>query len=125
MIVTRIVLPRTHSRLVQQNGGSLYGCRLAGMEGRFRKDHPTSLAYGRRLCDQVKEQFACAGFFTSDELPRYGISRADLREIYAQMGKRAHDGTLIVLCAYDRELSSRICTFLIEHIRHEEEHSTT
>ncbi|NJP04326.1 MAG: hypothetical protein HC837_01190 [Chloroflexaceae bacterium] len=121
MSVQRILLPASRSQLVQQNGGYLYGCCLAGMEGRFRKDQPIPLAYGRRLCDQVKQQFACEGFFTSDELPRYGISRADIRKIYRQMGKAPDDGTLIVLCAYDWELSSRICAFLMEQIHREHE----
>jgi Glu-tRNA(Gln) amidotransferase subunit E-like FAD-binding protein len=117
--LVQIMLPHTRSRLVQQNEGYLYGCTFYGLEGLFRKDQPATLTYGRMLCDRVKDVFTCNGFFTSDELPRYGIRRAEIRQIFGQMGKEDEDGHLLVLCAYDRHLSSQIREFLISHFMQE------
>jgi Glu-tRNA(Gln) amidotransferase subunit E-like FAD-binding protein len=97
----------------------VYGCLFYGLEGLFRKDHPDSLAYGRHLCDQVRLTFGCHGFFTSDELPRYGITRGDTRNIFMHMEKEELDGNLIVFCAYQEVVAARIRAFLIAHFRQE------
>lgn len=114
-----IKLPTSRSRLVQQNSGALYACVFSGLEGLFRKDQPDTLDYGRRVCDLVKAQFKCGGFFTSDELPRYGLGSEDTRRLFAAVGKAAHDGHLVVLFAYDRQIATQIRDFLVEHFQQE------
>lgn len=112
--------PETRSGILLANGGMAYGCAFDGIEGLFRKDQDAPRQYGRRICDLVKMMFDCEGFFTSDELPRYGITRAEVRAVYATFDKQAGDGLLIALFAYDHALSTRIREFLIAHFAAEQ-----
>lgn len=115
--LVRVDLPETHSTIVHQNGGFVYCFSLAGLEGLFRKDQEATKKYGRGMCDQVKGIFQCGGFFTSDELPRYGITRRDRGYIYGCMGKIEGDGQLIVILAYPEALARQIRDYLIEQLR--------
>ena len=109
----------TRSGILQNNGSMAHCFILTGIEGLFRKDQEPTLKYGRRVCDLVKDAFDCGGFFTSDELPRYGITRAEKRHMFAEMGKEAGDGNLVIMCAYDYKLSTRIRDYLIAYFQQE------
>ena len=109
----------TRSGILKNNGSMAYCFVLTGIEGLFRKDQEPSLKYGRRVCDLVKDEFDCGGFFTSDELPRYGISRQEKRHLFAEMGKETGDGDLVIMCAYDYDLSVRIRDYLIRYFEGE------
>ncbi|APB32682.1 Archaeal Glu-tRNAGln amidotransferase subunit E (contains GAD domain) [Gloeomargarita lithophora Alchichica-D10] len=107
-----VYFPGTHSGILLANGGMAYCCAFDGIEGLFRKDQDATRRYGRQVCDLVKEVFGCDGFFTSDELPRYGITRAEVRALYAAMHKQPGDGVLIAVFAYDARLAAHIRSFL-------------
>lgn len=111
--------PDTRSAILQGNGHMAHCCTFAGLEGLFRKDQEATRIYGRGLCDFVKDTFHCDGFFTSDELPRYGITRPEIRSIYKTMRVTHGEGVLIAIFAYDYFLSSRIRGFLIDHFARE------
>jgi Glu-tRNA(Gln) amidotransferase subunit E-like FAD-binding protein len=111
--------PQTRSGILQVNGNMAYCCTFAGLEGLFRKDQDATRVYGRGLCDYVKAAYHCDGFFTSDELPRYGITRAEIRSMYKAMRVEPREGVLIAIFAYDYFLSSRIRGFLIDHFARE------
>lgn len=99
-------LPDTRSQLVQRNDGRIYCCRYANLNGLFRKDREPSLRFGRMVCDQVRVQMGNQGFFTSDELPRYGLSRGDLRTILqGTHADPAHD--LVAIFAYGHDETER------------------
>ncbi len=87
------------SRIIHQNGGVVYAARYCGLKGLFRKDVEHTLVFGRKVCDLVKFNMGNAGFFTSDELPRYGISFAEKEFIMNSMGATKDD--LVVLFAYE------------------------
>lgn len=112
----KVYLTNTNSQLVEQNNGELWCFTGSGLEGLFRKDNEPTIWYGRQYCDSVKDIFSCGGFFTTDELPRYGISRENTRDILSQMGKVNKDGTLIFITAYTMELGEQIRSYIIEHI---------
>ena len=69
------------------------------------------------LCDQVADVFKCKGFFTTDELPRYGIDEYATQIIYQRLEINKGDGNLGILCGYDKELSIEIFNFLQEHFQ--------
>lgn len=88
----------TSSDILAASGGWVRCVRYPGLAGLFRKDRGPSKALGRALCDEVKEIFDCAGFLTTDELPRYGIGRAARRRIFSECG--AGEGDCVIVYAY-------------------------
>ncbi len=110
-----IEVTHTQSRIIENNGNILRCSLFYGMEGLYRKDQDDTFAYGRYMCDSIKEQFSCGGFFTSDELPRYGIKRTVKRQLYEAIGKKTNDGNLLFILAYDCALSERIYHVVTDH----------
>lgn len=117
--LTPITFVDTNSGILLENGGMAYCCVFGGLEGLFRKDQEKPFKYGRHLCDLVKDTFECEGFFTSDELPRYGITRKERRELLAAMGVEAGQGDLVAIFAYDETFSHRIRAFLVDYFTQE------
>ncbi|WP_028938328.1 hypothetical protein [Pseudonocardia spinosispora] len=100
----RLSLPDCGSRILRATGGRLWAFTLVGGRGWFSKEHQATLRRGRELCDDVIATFDCAGFFTTDELPRYGFSRADraaLLDGYPGCDSRRD---VLVLLAYDDQM---------------------
>jgi Glu-tRNA(Gln) amidotransferase subunit E-like FAD-binding protein len=85
----------TASAIVAENGGRVWCVRYPGLAGAFRKDRGPSKALGRVLCDEVRTRFACGGFLTTDELPRYGIGRAARRAILDATGAGPADCVVV------------------------------
>lgn len=104
-----IFFPHTKSKIVRQNESKLYACIYQGLAGIFRKDIESSFVFGRKVCDAVKEEMQNQGFFTSDELPHYGITQAENERLYVET--QAKEGDLIVLFAYSYQesLATRQC----------------
>jgi Glu-tRNA(Gln) amidotransferase subunit E-like FAD-binding protein len=94
------------SRIVAENGSVVWCARYPGLAGVFRKDRGPSKELGRALCDEVKARFACGGFLTTDELPRYGIGRAERRAILAAAGAGSAD--CVIVYAHPRPLARSI-----------------
>lgn len=92
------------SRIVALNGSRVWCARYPGLAGLFRKDRGPSKELGRALCDEVRDRFHCQGFFTTDELPRYGLDRSARRDILAATGAGSAD--CVVIYAYP-ELPAR------------------
>lgn len=109
----------TRSNILRANNNTACCCVFDGLEGLFRKDREPTRRYGRRVCDLFKTVFHNDGFFTSDELPRYGISRGDMRTLFNEMNKESGDGKLIVVFAYDFETASQAREFLIDYFQSE------
>lgn len=101
------------SRILSRTGGMLHAFSIEGRAGAFSKDKESSRAFGRRLCDKVRREFNCPGFFTTDELPRYGLTVEDRGTIFRLYRKADRDRDVIVLMTYDRSLSERIRGFLL------------
>ena len=76
----------------------------------FRKDRGPSKELGRALCDEVKQRFGCAGFLTTDELPRYGIGRDSRRAI--EEAAEASGDDCVVVYAYAEDLAQEIDGYL-------------
>lgn len=108
------VRPETSSEIVRANDSRLWCRRYAGLAGLFRKDRGPSKEFGRALCDDVKRIFKCDGFFTTDELPRYGLGRSARREIRAAAG--ASDDDCVVIYAYPEHLARQIDDYLYRRL---------
>jgi Glu-tRNA(Gln) amidotransferase subunit E-like FAD-binding protein len=103
------------SRIVQRNGGVLRGVRYPGLEGLFRKDEALPRRFGRSMCDHIRREFSSGGFFTTDELPRYGLGPQELAAIRAAAG--AGPGDLVVLYAYSAARAARIDDAIFARLR--------
>jgi Glu-tRNA(Gln) amidotransferase subunit E-like FAD-binding protein len=108
------VRPETSSEIVLANGSRLWCTRYVGLAGLFRKDRGPSKELGRALCDDVKRVFNCGGFFTTDELPRYGIGRSARREIRA--ATEAAEADCVVAYAYPEHLARQIDDYLYRRL---------
>lgn len=98
------------SRIVTANGSVVWCRGYRGLAGLFRKDRGPSKELGRALCDEVKQRFACEGFLTTDELPRYGISRESRRVIQIAVGASRRD--CVAVYAYSEVLARAIDEYL-------------
>lgn len=103
------------SRIVAVNQSRVWCRRYVGLAGLFRKDRGPSKELGRALCDEVKRRFGCEGFLTTDELPRYGISRASRRAILTAAG--ASRGDCVAVYAYPEALTLQIDEYLYSRLR--------
>src|SRR5690606_24284244 len=112
--LVKINLSRSKSKIIQANNNSVYCFSITGLEGLFRKDRTDTKLYGHITCDLVQREFQCGGFFTSDELPRYGITELEIEHLYRTMNKQIGDGQLIIFLAYPYLLAEQIRSFLIE-----------
>jgi len=110
-----ITFKDTHSLLLQNNGNMLYAVVCKGLVGLFCKEVESSRVWGREVCDKVKAAMGNKGFFSSDELPRYGITRAEKRYLYAQCKADAAD--LILLYAYSQQEAIDTHTCVREYVQ--------
>jgi Glu-tRNA(Gln) amidotransferase subunit E-like FAD-binding protein len=108
------VLLDTDSEVLVPSAGRVWCVRYHGLGGLFRKDRGPSKALGRALCDEVKERFGCAGFLTTDELPRYGIGRPARRRILAAAGADASD--CVVVFAYPEDAATAMDDYLYSRL---------
>ena len=106
--IVSVELPNTRSRIVQGNNSIIYCSKYRGLKGLFRKgtNHNATTIFGRALCDAVIRRTDSRGFFTSDELPSYGVSRSELKAIIK--ATEAEDTDLIAMFAYDVTKSKQI-----------------
>ncbi len=97
-----VTLPYTKSRIVQKNDNQLFCEIYKNKRGWFRKDVKETKIFGRKVCDEVGQRLGNNGFFTSDELPKYGISEVEFNYILGCVKPVEND--LVVFFAYsDRE----------------------
>ena len=76
-----VKLQLTNSHIIHENNGLIYCSVYKGLKGLFRKDIEETKEFGRKICDRVKEKLNNDGFFTSDELPNYGITEEETKTI--------------------------------------------
>jgi Glu-tRNA(Gln) amidotransferase subunit E-like FAD-binding protein len=79
----------------------------------FKKDVEETKKFGRRVCDRVIQELNNRGFFTTDEVPNYGISPREVEQIF-QDTKADKENDLIAIFAYNREEAQRTKDFLDE-----------
>lgn len=96
-----IHLLSSKSQIVVENNYLVYCSCYLNYKGLFTKgkSHEGTTFFGRIICDYIKGICNNKGFFTSDELPAYGISRKEL--LYILQNSRANNNDLVICFAYD------------------------
>jgi len=106
----KVEIPNSQSKIIQENKGRLFCSLYSNKKGMFRKDVEKSHKLGKKVCDAVKKGMNNFGFFTSDELPGYGISEKELNIIKKETKSKEKD--LIVIFAYNKKESQKTKEFL-------------
>jgi len=97
----KINLPNSKSNIIQKNKGVIYCSKYKGLKGLFGKGAIETERFGRKICDIVKERMNNQGFFSSDELPNYGIKGSEFKIILKKI--KADKNDLIVFFAYGKK----------------------
>lgn len=106
----------SESRIIKENNGKLYCLPIYGVSGLFNKN-PSSketILFGKRLCNEVKTVFHSKGFFSTDELPNYGITARQKEYIKSKFNAGKND--LVLFAAYDEKLSKQILNYTANKI---------
>lgn len=111
-----LMLAGSSSEILSQSMGMVHAFAVHEGRGAFSKENQESRRAGRRLCDLVRREFDCAGFFTTDELPRYGLTEEDRNTLFRLYRKASADRDVLVLTTYNRGLSERIRDFLLDEL---------
>ena len=111
-----VLLAGSSSQLLTPSRGLLSVFSLAGMHGAFSKERPDTRQFGRNLCDAVRREFTCAGFFTTDELPRYGLTTEDAGRLFRLYRGADPARDVLVVMTYPRPLAARIRRFLVQSL---------
>ena len=111
----------TKSYIIRNNGNIVYCAKYRGLKGLFRKDVEETRAFGRRVCDTVAARMKNRGFFTTDELPNYGLSELEKEMIFEQTDADGQDD-LVVIFAYCADEAKRSKT-LFEALLREAKYS--
>jgi Glu-tRNA(Gln) amidotransferase subunit E-like FAD-binding protein len=87
-----------------------------GLKGLFRKDIEETRVFGRRICDRVTAIMKNHGFFTTDELPNYGLSEREKEMIFEQTDADSRCD-LVVILVYSIEEAKASKTLLESFLR--------
>jgi Glu-tRNA(Gln) amidotransferase subunit E-like FAD-binding protein len=106
----------TKSHIVQSNGNVIYCAKYRGLKGLFRKNIEETRVFGRRICDTVAVKMNNHGFFTTDELPNYGLSERE-KEMILEQTDADSECDLVVVFAYSIEEAKASKTVLESLLR--------
>jgi glutamyl-tRNA(Gln) amidotransferase subunit E len=111
-----VILLNTKSRIVQNNGNKIFCAKYMGLKGLFRKDIVETRVFGRQICNRVSATMKNRGFFTTDELPNYGLSERDREMIFEQTDADSQSD-LVAIFAYSIEEAKKSKTLLESCLR--------
>jgi len=95
------------------NNGVIYALKLAEFTGLLGKEVQPGKRLGSEMSDRAKVAAGVGGIFHSDELPKYGITDADVDAVMAAVdGKSNHDA--FVLVAAGQEKAKKALAAVIE-----------
>ena len=93
--VTKI-FEKADSRLIKAvlgRGGVVLGTRLENFSGVLTEDK----IYAESLAKKVESKTGVKGYISTDELPAYGISRAERDLVKAELGAKENDVVILVV----------------------------
>ena len=113
-----ISLPYSKSKIIKNNDGKIFAFTIKQFAGIFRKDESVGGGYEKNVncffCDILKKSNG-RGMLTTDELPRYGISKSDKEYIISQLGLEDYDvGIMFCLTKDEAKKSYRL---LLSHLK--------
>jgi glutamyl-tRNA(Gln) amidotransferase subunit E len=85
-------------------GGTIAGANLAGFHGILGFEPFEGIRLGSELAD-IARSYGYGGIFHSDELPAYGISETEVRDVKAKLAA-ADDDAFFLLAGVDQDLEA-------------------
>ncbi|MBI4144926.1 Glu-tRNA(Gln) amidotransferase subunit GatE [Candidatus Woesearchaeota archaeon] len=82
--------------------GVVLGIKLAGFAGLIGKEVQPGRRLGTELSDRAKASAGVGGLFHSDELPKYGMTQADVDAMKRTLDCKAHDAFVLVADTNDK-----------------------
>jgi len=107
--VTKI-FEKSGSRLVRAvlgQGGVVLGTKVENFSGVLAEDK----VYAESLAKKVESQTGVKGYISTDELPSYGISKAEKELVEAEFGAKEND---VVIMVVDDEEKAKKALNIIE-----------
>jgi len=90
---------KTESKVLKralQSGGAIFAAKLPGFDGLVGKELQPDRRLGTELSDYAKFWGQVGGIFHTDELPKYGITDDDVKQLRIQTGASSQDAVVIV-----------------------------
>ncbi|MBN1762679.1 MAG: Glu-tRNA(Gln) amidotransferase subunit GatE [Methanomicrobia archaeon] len=94
----------TMSRVIQKSGGSVFGARLHGFVGVLGTELQPGRRFGTELADFARKYDA--GLMHTDELPAYGITKAEVARLKQAVHATDDDAVLIVAADKSRAVKA-------------------
>jgi glutamyl-tRNA(Gln) amidotransferase subunit E len=84
-----------------KSGGAVYGVRLPGFAGLVGHEIQPERRLGTELSDYAKFWGGVGGIFHTDELPKYGITEAEVNQLRKVLKAKEQDAVVIVAAPND------------------------
>lgn len=110
--VTKI-FEKADSRLIKAvlgRGGVVLGTKVENFSGVLAEDK----TYAESLAKKVEGQTGVKGYISTDELPAYGISRAEKELVEAEFGAKEKD--VVILVVDDAEKAKKALNLIEKEI---------
>jgi glutamyl-tRNA(Gln) amidotransferase subunit E len=90
---------KTESKVLKKalkSGGAVFAAKLSGFNGIIGRELQPDRRLGTELSDYAKFWGRVGGIFHTDELPKYGISENDVKNLRSKTGANEQDAIVIV-----------------------------
>ncbi|EOD42414.1 Archaeal Glu-tRNAGln amidotransferase subunit E (contains GAD domain) [Candidatus Nanobsidianus stetteri] len=111
------IFKETKSKLVKtniDNGAKVYGIKLDKMKGMIGFEILPNRRIGTEFSD-IAKRFGLKGILHSDELPNYGISEEEVKNV-KRMLNCSDDDAFILLISKDYEVTKKVFSLIINRI---------
>ncbi|MEM1994036.1 MAG: Glu-tRNA(Gln) amidotransferase subunit GatE [Nitrososphaerales archaeon] len=112
-----VVFKQSSSKIIKRvvdSGGSVIGVALRGFKGLLKLEEHPNIRLGKEFADLVRF-YGVGGIFHSDELPAYGISEEEVKNVRVALNLRDEDAFIIV--AGDKSTLEDVVAAIIERAR--------
>ena len=89
----------TEARVIKKalsSGGAVDAAKLCGFKGLIGREIQPGRRLGTELSDRAKRAAGVGGIFHSDELPNYGVTRAEVDAVRSKLGLGDEDAFVLV-----------------------------
>jgi len=102
------VFTNTECKLIKNNLPKLevHALKLPKFKGIIGKELQTDSRFGTELARYVKVKARLNGIFHSDEMPKYGISEAEVKSVAEQLNCGENDAFVIVVATREKAVSA-------------------
>jgi len=101
--------PKTDCKIIERSlksGKKVYGMRLAGFFGILGQELQPGRRFGTELADYLKARHGVPGLFHSDELPAYGFSEREKKNVGEKLGCGERDAFVVIVSRAEKAQSA-------------------